>query len=55
MMEICVRTRCDTRALINTTFLKQMNEDSEFDEHNELLDAVALAAVAGGARAAWNG
>ena len=35
------------------TFLKQMNEDSEFDDIE--LDAVALAAVAGGARGAWNG
>ena len=32
------------------TFLKQMNEDSEFDDIE--LDAVA---VAGGARGAWNG
>ena len=30
-----------------------MNEDSEFDDIE--LDAVALAAVAGGACGAWNG
>ena len=33
------------------TFLKQMNEDSEFDDLE--LDAVALAAVAGGQRGDW--
>ena len=34
-------------------FLQQMNEDSEFDDIE--LDAVALAAVAGGQRGDWVG
>ena len=34
-------------------FLQQMNEESEFDDIE--LDAVALAAVAGGGRGDWNG
>ena len=34
-------------------FLQQMNEDSEFDDIE--LDAVALAAVAGGQRGDWTG
>ena len=34
-------------------FLKQMDEDDEFDDFE--LDAVALAAIAGGGRGSWNG
>ncbi|QNJ19269.1 hypothetical protein SynA1825c_00953 [Synechococcus sp. A18-25c] len=34
-------------------FLKQMDEDDEFDDFE--LDAVALAAIAGGNRGHWNG
>ena len=34
-------------------FLKQMDEDDEFDDFE--LDAVALAAIAGGNRGSWRG
>ena len=34
-------------------FLKQMDEDDEFDDFE--LDAVALAAIAGGGRGDWKG